>query len=47
VKGGVERKNEVKRCLSDGCKDPNDSKLDILGWWRRNVTKYNILSKVA
>jgi hypothetical protein len=47
VKGGVERKNEVKRCLSDGCKDPNDSKLDILGWWRRNATKYNILSKVA
>lgn len=46
-KGGVERKNKVKRCLGDDCKDPNDSKLDILGWWRYNATKYKILSNVA
>jgi len=28
----VKNKNEVKRYLIDGCKDPNDDKLDILGW---------------
>jgi len=33
--------------LSDDCEDPNDFKLDILGWWGCNATKYKILSKVA
>jgi len=46
-KGGVQRKNEFERYLGDDCEDPNDFKLDILGWWRRNATKYKILSKVA
>jgi hypothetical protein len=32
---------------SDGYEDINDSKLDILGWWRYNATKYKILSNVA
>jgi hypothetical protein len=31
-KGGVERKNEVERYLSDNFEDPNDFKLNILGW---------------
>jgi hypothetical protein len=30
--GGVENRNEVERYLVDGCEDPNDDKLDILGW---------------
>ena len=43
----VENKNEVERYLIDGCEDPNDDKLDILGWWKINASKYKILSKVA
>jgi hypothetical protein len=43
----VENKNEVERYLIDGCEDPNDNKLDILGWWKSNALKYKTLSKVA
>jgi len=43
----VENKNEVERYLIDGCEDPNDDKLDILGWWKSNALKYKTLSKVA
>jgi len=45
--GNVKKKKEVERYLGDDCEDPNDFKLDILGWWRCNATKYKILSKVA
>ena len=31
-KGNAENRNEVERYLVDGCEDPNDVKLDILGW---------------
>jgi hypothetical protein len=44
--GGV-KKIKVERYLGDDCEDPNDFKLDILGWWRCNTIKYKILSKVA
>jgi len=43
----VENRNEVERYLVDGCEDPNDDKLDILGWWKINASKYKILLKVA
>ncbi|XP_034921578.1 zinc finger BED domain-containing protein RICESLEEPER 2-like [Populus alba] len=43
----VENKNEVERYLIEGCEDPNDDKLDILGWWKNNALKYKTLSKVA
>jgi len=43
----VENRNEVERYLIDGCEDPNNDKLDILGWWKINASKYKILSKVA
>jgi hypothetical protein len=43
----VENKNVVERYLVDGCEDPNDDKLDILGWWKINASKYKILSKVG
>ena len=46
-KDSVENSNEVERYLVDGCEDPNDDKLDILGWWKINASKYKILSKVA
>ena len=29
---GVQKKNKVERYLGDDCEDPNDFKLDILGW---------------
>jgi hypothetical protein len=41
------KKNEVERYLGDDCEDANNFKLDILGWWRCNATKYKILSKMA
>lgn len=43
----MENINEVGKFLVDGCEDFNDDKLDILGWWKCNVSKYNILLKVA
>jgi len=30
--GGVQKKNKVDRYSGDDCEDPNDFKLDILGW---------------
>ena len=30
-KKAVPKKNKVERYLGDGCEDPNDFKLDILG----------------
>jgi hypothetical protein len=43
----VESRNEVERYLVDGCDDPNNDKLDILGWWKRRDLKYKILSKIS
>jgi hypothetical protein len=43
----VENRNEVERYLVDSYEDPNNDKLDILGWWKINASKYKILSKVA
>ena len=43
----MENINEIEKFLVDGCEDSNDDKLDILGWWKCNVSKYNILLKVA
>jgi hypothetical protein len=43
----VKNRNDVERYLVDGCEDPNDDKLDIVGWWKINASKYKILSKVA
>jgi len=44
---GSVQKNDIERYLGDDWEDSNDFKLDILGWWRCNTTKYKILSKVA
>jgi len=43
----VENKNEVERYLIDSCEDPDNDKLDILGWWKSNALRYKTLSKVA
>jgi hypothetical protein len=43
----VKNRNKVERYLIDSCEDLNDDKLDILGWWKSNASKYKILSKVA
>jgi len=31
-KDDMKRKKEVKMYFGDGCEDPDDFKLDILGW---------------
>jgi len=33
--------------LVDDCEDLNDDKLDILGWWKSNASKYKIFLKIA
>jgi len=43
----VENRNKVERYLVDGCENPNDDKIDILGWWKSNALKYKILLKIA
>lgn len=43
----MENINEVGKFLVDSYEDSNDDKLDILGWWKCIVSKYNILLKVA
>jgi len=42
----VESRNEVEGYLIDSCEDFNADKLCILGWWKHNILKYNILSKI-
>ena len=39
----MESENEVERYLIDNY----DNKLCILNWWKHNILKYNILSKVS
>lgn len=39
----MESENEVERYLIDNY----DDKLCILNWWKHNILKYNILSKVS
>jgi hypothetical protein len=43
----VKNRNEVERYLINSCEDSNDNKLDILGWWKSNASKYKILLKIA
>ena len=43
----MESKSEVERFLAEGCEDPSDSTFDILGWWKLNSPKYQILSMIA
>jgi hypothetical protein len=43
MEDSVENRNEVEKFLVYGCEDPNDDKLDILSWWKNNVSKYKIL----
>jgi hypothetical protein len=42
MEDSVENRNEVEKFLVYGCEDPNDDKLDILSWWKNNVSKYKI-----
>ena len=46
-KDSVKNRNEIETYLVDGCEDLNGDKLDILGWWKSNASKYKILLKVA
>jgi len=42
MEDSVENINEVEKFLVYGSEDPNDDKLDILSWWKNNVSKYKI-----
>ena len=43
----MENRNNVEKYLVNGWKDLNDDKLDILGWWKSNTSKYKTDLKVA
>ena len=40
-------KNDIKRYLAESCEDVFSENFDILGWWRINSNKYNVLSRIA
>ncbi|XP_022889222.1 zinc finger BED domain-containing protein RICESLEEPER 2-like [Olea europaea var. sylvestris] len=40
-------KNDLVDYLSDHCEDLTNPKFDVLVWWKLNVHKYKILSKIA
>ena len=39
--------NEVDKYLAENCDTRKDVNFEILGWWKDNSSKYNVLSKVA
>ena len=43
----VENKSEIDRYFADDCEDPTIPNFDILGWWKLNSSKYQILSQIA
>ncbi|KAL6208473.1 hypothetical protein ACLB2K_019422 [Fragaria x ananassa] len=40
-------KNELDKYLLEAAEDLSNSKFEILGWWKENVARYLILSKIA
>ncbi|KAL6200180.1 hypothetical protein ACLB2K_029962 [Fragaria x ananassa] len=40
-------KNELDKYLLETAEDLSNSKFEILGWWKENVARYPILSKIA
>ena len=42
----VENRQKVERYLINDCEDSNDDKLEVLGWWKYNASKYKIFLKV-
>ncbi|KAI8550192.1 hypothetical protein RHMOL_Rhmol06G0085800 [Rhododendron molle] len=44
----ISSKSEVDKYLAESCEaEDDDSKFDILMWWKNNSVRYNVLSQVA
>ena len=39
--------NELEKYLAKNCDGRKDVNFEILGWWRNNCSRYQVLSKVA
>ena len=39
--------NEIDKCLAKNCESRRDVKFEILGWWKANSNRYQVLSKFA
>ena len=39
--------NELEKYLVENCDGKKDVNFEILGWWRDNCSRYQVLSKVA
>nr|XP_023919015.1 zinc finger BED domain-containing protein RICESLEEPER 1-like [Quercus suber] len=39
--------NEVEKYLAENCESRRDVKFEILGWWKANSDRYQVLSKMA
>ena len=39
--------NEIENYLAENCESRRDVKFEILGWWKANSDRYQVLSKMA
>ena len=39
--------NEIEKYLAENCESRRDVKFEILGWWKANSDRYQVLSKMA
>lgn len=39
--------NEIEKYLAENCESRKDVKFEILGWWKANSNRYQVLSKMA
>ena len=39
--------NEIEKYLAKNCESRRDVKFEILGWWKANSDRYQVLSKMA
>nr|POF09297.1 zinc finger bed domain-containing protein ricesleeper 3 [Quercus suber] len=39
--------NEIEKYLAENCESRKDVKFEILGWWKANSDRYQVLSKMA
>ncbi|KAL4652108.1 hypothetical protein ACB092_01G209400 [Castanea dentata] len=47
AKKSVGCSNEIERYLAENCESRRDVKFEILGWWKANPDRYQVLSKMA
>ena len=39
--------NEIEKYLAENCESRRDVKFEILGWWKANSDRYQVLSKMT